>query len=167
VTADRLRIAYVVDLFEGVKTGGVISAQRFVTALRERHDVTVLAGGPTRDGVVGLPQFTIPPFGKVMREMGFVFAWPARAALEPALRQADVVHVQFPFWLGIRAAALARRVGTPVVAASHLQPENMFYNVGIRSDWLNARTWRFFISALYGKAGWRSSAATASPCRRR
>lgn len=151
-SARRLHIAYAVDLFEGVKTGGVISAQRFVKALRERHDVTVIAGGPHRDGLVGLPQFTIPPFGKVMRQMGFVFAWPSRAAIEPVLRRADVLHVQFPFWLGVRAAGLARRLGTPVVAASHLQPENMFHNVGVHSDWLNDRTWRFFISTLYGKA---------------
>jgi 1,2-diacylglycerol 3-alpha-glucosyltransferase len=153
VTAPRrLHIAYAIDLFEGVKTGGVISAQRFVKALRERHDVTVIAGGPGREGLVGLPQFTVPPFGKLMRQMGFIFAWPTRAALEPVLRRADVLHVQFPFWLGIRAAALARRLGTPVVAASHLQPENMFHNVGVRSDWLNDRTWGFFISTLYGKA---------------
>jgi glycosyltransferase involved in cell wall biosynthesis len=148
----RLRIAYVIDLFDGVKTGGVISGQRFVKALRERHDVTVVAGGPDRNGVIGLPQFTIPPFGRVMREMGFVFAWPSRAVLERVLGGVDVVHVQFPFWLGIRAAAVARRLGTPVVAASHLQPENMFYSVGIRSEWLNDRTWRLFIAALYGKA---------------
>ena len=150
--AGRLRIACVIDLFDGVKTGGVVSGQRFVKALRERHDVTVVAGGASRDGVIGLPQFTIPPFGKVMREMGFVFAWPSRAVLEPVLRSADVVHVQFPFWLGIRAAAMARRLGKPVVAASHLQPENMFYAFGIRSEWLNDRTWRFFIAALYGTA---------------
>lgn len=151
-TPRRLHIAYAVDLFEGVKTGGVISAQRFVKALRERHEVTVIAGGPSREGLAGLPQFTVPPFGRVMRQMGFVFAWPSRAAIEPVLRRADVLHVQFPFWLGIRAAALARRLGTPVVAASHLQPENMFHNVGLHSAWLNDRTWRFFISALYGKA---------------
>jgi len=148
----RLRIAYAIDLFEGVKTGGVISAQRFVEALRQRHDVTVIAGGPSREGLVGLPQFTIPPFGRVMRQMGFIFAWPTRAALEPVLRRADLLHVQFPFWLGIRAAALARRLGTPVVAASHLQPENMFHNVGLHSPWLVDRTWRFFIAALYGQA---------------
>jgi glycosyltransferase involved in cell wall biosynthesis len=153
VTAPRrLQIAFAIDLFEGVKTGGVISAQRFVKALRERHDVTVIAGGPSGPGVAGLPQFTIPPFGRVMRQMGFVFAWPSRAVVEAVLRRADVLHVQFPFWLGIRAAALARRLGVPVVAASHLQPENMFHNVGIHSQWLADRTWRLFISTLYGKA---------------
>jgi len=150
--ARRLHIAYAVDLFGGVKTGGVISARRFVAALRERHEVTVLAGGPSAPGLAGLPQFTIPPFGRVMRQMGFVFAWPSRAVVEPVLRRADVLHVQFPFWLGIKAAALARELGTPVVAASHLQPENMLHNIGLRSPWLVDRTWRLFISTLYGKA---------------
>ncbi|MGZ6132564.1 MAG: hypothetical protein ACXWLF_11085, partial [Myxococcaceae bacterium] len=57
----RLRIAYAVDTFDGVKTGGVISAKRFVAALRKHHDVTVIAGGPSGEGLVGLPRFTIPP----------------------------------------------------------------------------------------------------------
>jgi 1,2-diacylglycerol 3-alpha-glucosyltransferase len=150
-TQRRLKIAYAIDTFDGVKTGGVISARRFVNALRERHDVTVIAGGPSGEGRVGLPRFTIPPFGRVMREMGFIFAWPSRAVLEPVLRNADVLHVQFPFYFGIRAAALARKLGTPVVAASHLQPENMFHNIGIHSQWLVEQTWRFFIAALFGK----------------
>jgi 1,2-diacylglycerol 3-alpha-glucosyltransferase len=148
----RLHIAYAIDTFDDVKTGGVISAKRFISALRERHEVTLIAGGPSGDGRVGLPRFTVPPFGRVMREMGFVFAWPSRAVLEPVLRQADVLHVQFPFWLGIRAAGLARKLGTPVVAASHLQPENMFHNVGIHSEWVVDWTWRFFIASLYGRA---------------
>jgi 1,2-diacylglycerol 3-alpha-glucosyltransferase len=151
-TPRRLHIAYAIDTFDDVKTGGVISAKRFISALRERHDVTIIAGGPSGEGRVGLPRFTVPPFGRVMREMGFVFAWPSRAVLEPALRRADVLHVQFPFWLGIRATALARQLGKPVVAASHLQPENMFFNVGIRSEWVVDWTWRFFIAALYGRA---------------
>ena len=148
----RLRIAYAVDTFDGVKTGGVISARRFVAALRAHHEVTVIAGGPSGEGLVGLPRFTIPPFGRVMREMGFIFAWPSRAVLEPVLREVDVLHVQFPFWLGIKAAKIARKLGTPVVAASHLLPENMFHNIGVHSEWLVDRTWRFFISALYGRA---------------
>ena len=148
----RLHIAYVTDMFDGVKTGGVISARRFVAALRERHEVTVIAGGPSGEGLVGLPRFTIPPFGRVMREMGFIFAWPSRAKLEPILRRVDVVHVQFPFWLGIRATALARELETPVVAASHVLPENIFHNVGVRSERVMDWTWRFFISKLYGRA---------------
>lgn len=150
-TTRRLHIAYAIDTLDDVKTGGVISAKRFIAALRERHEVTIIAGGPSGEGRVGLPRFTIPPFGRVMREMGFVFAWPSRAVLEPVLRRADVLHVQFPFWLGIRAAALARKLGKPVVAASHLQPENMFHNIGIHSQWVMDLTWRFFIATLYSR----------------
>jgi glycosyltransferase involved in cell wall biosynthesis len=148
----RLHIAYAIDTYDGVKTGGVISAHRFVDALRERHQVTVIAGGPSGPDRVGLPRFTIPPFGEVMKKMGFIFAWPSRAALEPVLRSADVLHVQFPFYLGVEACSIARRVGTPVVAASHILPENMFHNIGIHAAWPVARTWRLFIRTLYGRA---------------
>jgi 1,2-diacylglycerol 3-alpha-glucosyltransferase len=149
VSARRLHIAYAIDTIDDVKTGGVISAKRFIAALRERHEVTIIAGGPSGEGRVGLPRFTIPPFGRVMREMGFVFAWPSRDVLEPVLRRADVLHVQFPFWLGIRAAALARQLGKPVVTSAQIQPENIFHNIGIHAQWVMDLTWRFFIAALY------------------
>jgi glycosyltransferase involved in cell wall biosynthesis len=148
----RLRIAFATDLVDGVRNGGVVSAHRFVTALRERHDVTVLATGVDGAGRAPLPAFTIPPFGPVMRKMGFVFAWPQRETLERAIGEADLLHVQFPFWLGVRATAIARRLGTPVVAASHLQPENMFVNVGIRSRRLTEWTWRLFLRTVYARA---------------
>lgn len=129
-----------------------MSAQRFVAALRAHHDVTVLATGPPGDGRAPLPAFTLPPFGRLMREMGFVFAWPHRPTLERVIGEADVLHVQFPFLLGVRATAVARRLGTPVVAASHLQPENMFLNVGLRSPRLVEWTWRLFLRTVYQRA---------------
>src|SRR5512142_1532424 len=129
----RLRIAWVLDVYDGVKTGGVLSARRFVEALRARHEVTVVATGPPGEGRVSLPAFAPPPFGRVMREMGFVFAWPDARVLREVLGQVDVVHLQFPFWLGMRTARLARRLGVPLVAGFHVQPENMFRNVGLRA----------------------------------
>src|SRR4029077_6827664 len=77
--------------------------------------------------------------------------WPSARVLEPVLRRADVLHVQFPFYLGIKAAGLARQVGTPVVAGSHLLPENMLHNTRVHSEKGVARTWRFFLSALYNR----------------
>lgn len=148
----RLRIAFATDLIDGTHAGGVISARRFVAALREHHDVTVLASGAAGDGIAALPAFTVPPFGRVMREMGFTFAWPHLPTLERVIGEADVLHVQFPFLLGMRATAVAHRLGTPVVAASHLQPENLFLNVGIRSPRLVEATWRLFLRAVYEKA---------------
>ncbi len=148
----RLHIAYVLDVFEGVKTGGVLSARRFVDALRARNEVTVIATGAPAPGLVSLPAFTPPPFGRVMREMGFLFAVPRRRVLEEALRAADVVHVQFPFWLGLRTVTLARRLGKPVVAGFHVQPENMFTNVGVRSRAITEWTYRFFLRRFFQRA---------------
>src|SRR5512146_1200427 len=85
----RLRIAYVLDVYDGVKTGGVISARRFVAALRRHHDVTVLTSGPADEGRVALPSFYPPFFARVMREMGFAFAVPRRPVLERVFRGVD------------------------------------------------------------------------------
>jgi glycosyltransferase involved in cell wall biosynthesis len=148
----RLRIAFAADLVDGGKNGGVISAQRFVEALRARHDVTVLATGPAGAGRAPLPAFTVPPFGGVMREMGFVFAWPSLPTLERVIGEADVLHVQFPFWLGVRATSVARRLGTPVVAGSHLQPEHLLLNIGLRSPLLSEWTWGLFLRTVYQRA---------------
>jgi len=150
--ARRLRIAYVVDTFDGQKNGGTVSAVRFVEGLRARHDVTVVTTGADAEGRVVLPSFYPPFFERVMREMGFVFAVPRRRTLEEVFRRSDVVHVQFPFWLGMRAAAVARRLGTPLVAAFHVQPENMFLNIGVRSGALGEWTYRLFIAKLFSRA---------------
>ena len=144
-----LRIAWVVDVWDGAATGGVRSAQRFVEALRARHDVTVVTTGPAGPGRLALPAFRPPPFGRVMRRMGFAFAWPRRRALEEVLRRSDVVHVQFPFPLGLRAAALARRLRIPLVSSFHVQPENLFLNVGLRSSVAVEWTYKLFLRRLF------------------
>jgi len=148
----RLRIAFAVDVLDGARNGGTVSARRFVEALSVRHEVTVVTTGAEGPGRLILPAVYLPGFGRVMREMGFPFAVPLRAPLEALLRRVDLLHVQFPFWLGVRAAALARRLGTPLVAGFHVQPENMLLNVGLTSPRLAALTYRLFRRGLYDRA---------------
>ncbi|WP_242370993.1 glycosyltransferase [Anaeromyxobacter sp. SG26] len=148
----RLRIAFVADTFDSAIAGGVRSALRFVQALRERHDVTVVAAGAQGDGTLALPAFYLPLVGRLMRENGFVFAVPRRRTLEALFRRVDVVHVQFPFWLGLRAAGIANAVGAPLVSAFHVQPENLLYNVGLRSARLVDWTYRLFLSRLFDRS---------------
>ncbi len=142
----RLRLVYVTDTFGDVKAGGVVSARRFVAALRERHDVTVVTAGPEERGPYSVPGFQA---GRVMREMGFILAVPRRRVLEAAFAGADLVHVQFPLWLGVRAVELARRAGLPAVAAHHVQPRNMFVHLGVRSKALCDLTYRIFLRTVY------------------
>ncbi len=55
-----------------------------------------------------------------------------------------MVHVQFPFYLGAGATKLAVEMGIPRVAAFHVQPQNLLYDVKVHSeraaDWMY-RTW--------------------------
>ncbi len=144
-----LRIAYVADTFGNVKAGGVVSAGRFVAALRERHEVVVVTAGPEERGPYSVPGFQV---GRVMDEMGFILAVPRRRVLEAAFARADVVHVQFPLWLGARAVKVARRARVPVVAAHHVEPENMFPHLGVRSKALRDLTYRIFLRTVYQPA---------------
>lgn len=142
-----------VDTWEG-SAGGVASGRRFVEALRRRHDVTVVAAdapGPG-PGTVALPRFHLPLVAGIMRANGFAFAVPRRRTLEALFRRVDVVHVQFPFWLGIRAVAIARETGTPVVSAFHVQPENVLYNLGVRSPRLVEAAYRFALRRFFERS---------------
>src|SRR5262244_348192 len=85
----RLRIVYVADTIDDGLGGGVVSAERFVRGLRERHDVTVVAAGAPAEGKLALPGFQVPI--RAMKKMRFTFARPVRARLEDAIRGADLV----------------------------------------------------------------------------
>jgi 1,2-diacylglycerol 3-alpha-glucosyltransferase len=86
-----------------------------------------------------------------MHEMAFTMAWPDRARIRAALAGADVVHLHFPFWLSFVARAEARAAGIPVVAAFHVQPENILYNIGIRWPALSRVGYRFWVRRLYNR----------------
>ncbi len=104
-TAPRpLRVAMVIDVWDDAANGAVISTRRFTELLRERgHTVTVLAGGAPAPGKIALPPFAIPLADGIMRKMRFLFAWPDRGVLAAAFAEHDLVHVQMPFYLGVRA----------------------------------------------------------------
>ncbi|HSQ00570.1 MAG TPA: glycosyltransferase [Candidatus Dormibacteraeota bacterium] len=145
-----MRIAFVTDTYEGGISGGAVTGVRFVEALRRRHEVTVLATGAPAPGKVCLPGFQVPI--RAMRENRYTFGWPSRHILEPVFASVDLVHVQFPFYLGFRAVKLARRMGVPLVAAFHVQPENLLYNVHLHSPRIAAWLHRWWIRHVFEPA---------------
>ena len=148
---DALRIAFVTDTFDGAVSGGTRSAVRFVEALRGAHDVVVVTtGGADQPARRVLPGFQLPV--RAMRASGFTMAVPRRSTLEAVLDGADIVHLQFPFWLSFAALACARRAGVRVVAAFHVQPENLLLNVGLRARRLSDAMYRFWVRRLYNRA---------------
>jgi glycosyltransferase involved in cell wall biosynthesis len=145
-----LRIAFVADTMTSAASGGVGAGRRFVDLLRERHRVTVIGAQPYGPDSVELPGFVLPL--RAMRAMDFVMAYPVRSVLAEAIADADVVHLQFPFWLSFAALDVARRVGRPVVAAFHVQPENALANVGLRAPWLSAAIYREWVRRYFDLA---------------
>jgi glycosyltransferase involved in cell wall biosynthesis len=143
--ARRLRIAFVADTLHSAAGGGILSAEYVVHRLRRDHDVIAVGA----DGDDTLPGFQLPL--RAMRESSFVMARPDRNVLAKRFAGVDVVHLQFPFWLSFAALDEARKLGVPVVAGFHFQPENALYSVGIHSTWLNNGLYRRLVKHFYNK----------------
>jgi 1,2-diacylglycerol 3-alpha-glucosyltransferase len=144
----RLRIAFVADTLHSVDSaagGGIVSAQYVVDRLRRDHDVVSIGA----DGDDVLPGFQLP--FRAMRKSSFVMARPERSVLARAFAGVELVHLQFPFWLSFAALDEARKLGLPVVAGFHVQPENLLYGVGIHSTWLNHGVYRALVKHFYNK----------------
>jgi glycosyltransferase involved in cell wall biosynthesis len=146
---NNLRIAYVADTLSG-PAGGVAVARSVVERLRKEHDVVLIGTDAEGDGAIRMPALDLPI--RAMREMKFVMAWPNRKALQRALADVDVVHLQFPFPLSFAALAEARKADRPVVAAFHVQPENALLNVGVRSASLCRAIYRIWVRGHYDRA---------------
>ena len=143
----------VLDSWDNAANGAVVSTRRFTERLRaDGHVVTIVANAAAEPGVVSLPSFEVPIFGGIMRRMKFQFARPDRAILARVLATHDLVHIQFPFWLGVRTMRMARDAGVPAVATFHVQGEHILYNIGIRSDALVAQVYRLFLRTVYDHA---------------
>jgi glycosyltransferase involved in cell wall biosynthesis len=142
----RLRIAFVADTLHSHSGGGIISGEYVVERLRQDQTVVTVA----TDGDEVVPGFQLPL--RAMRTMGFVMARPDRTVLARVFANVDVVHLQFPFWLSFAALEEARRLRLPVVAAFHVQPENILYSLGAHSRWLNDVAYRLLITRFYSKA---------------
>ena len=143
----------VIDSWDDAANGAVVSTRRFSDLLRAQgHTVTILAAGAPAPGKVVLPTFYIPFANGIMRKMRLPFAWPSRRIVEEVLSRQDVVHIQFPFYLGIRTIQLARAKGLPIVSTFHVQAEHLLYNIGIRNQGWVERIYRFFLRTVYERS---------------
>jgi glycosyltransferase involved in cell wall biosynthesis len=144
----------VIDSWEDARTGAVISTMRFAEALRERgHTVNILAAGRPQPHKVLFPTLAIPVFGWIVRRMRIVLARPSRKILEQSLPGHDVVHVHFPFFLGVAAVRTAQRMGIPVVSTFHIQAEHIAFNIGLRGQWVLSLIYSIFLKTIYNRSG--------------
>jgi len=147
-----LKIVFVADNVESEKSGGVVTTKRFIEYLAKTDDLTVVSTGTEGENKVIFPAFYLPFAKKQMQEMDFLFACPDKKILRETIEKADILHIQFPFFLGYQALKIAKELNKPIVFGFHVQPENLMWNIGLDFEWLNAFLYRFFIRTFYSKA---------------
>jgi hypothetical protein len=60
-----------------------------------------------------------------MKRMNVPLAVPSYRKLRQVIREMDIIHVQFPFFLGIRSVRIATKMKIPVISTFHIQAEHL------------------------------------------
>ena len=128
-------IVIVIDVYNQISNGTVISARRFVEELRSRgHEVRIVSTEVEGEYCYGVPERKIPIVSKVAKRQKIVFGQPDREVLKRAMQGADIVHCYLPFKLEKVAVKVAREMGIPCMGAFHLAPESITYSCWFKKD---------------------------------
>ena len=154
--AQRTVVARVIDTWYDPFTGTVGSKRRVGAALAAQFDFKILLALAPDEALeakcMGFSRLRIPGINFIIDRMKAPLGLPNRQKLQQVMQEADLLHVQFPFFLGHGAIAEAKRQGKPVVMSFHVQPENILSNLGLSSRWLTDLLYRFFIWRFYDRA---------------
>jgi 1-acyl-sn-glycerol-3-phosphate acyltransferase len=131
-------------MFEKGNDGTAVSAMRFAGELTMRgHTVRVLTcGDPLKNGInpdtgfdmYYVPELKVPLATRLAHKQSTLFGKPVRNIVIQAIKGADAVHLYEPWPLEAMAHKVAKKLNIPVIAAFHIQPENITYNLGL--GWL-------------------------------
>ena len=150
------RIAIVIDPWDFPFNGTVVSTRRFVMALEGTYDFRLLATPDPEKAsdsrMVKFAKVSIPGFNRIINAMKVPLARPNKSLMRQALQDCDVLHVQFPFFLGFSAITEARKCGIPVICSFHVQPENLLLNIGLSSRFLTRVLYKLFVAGFYNRA---------------
>ena len=146
-----MKILFVVNGMFAKGNGLSASARRTVRKLREAgEEVKILsAANPDPNGEQPdfcLKHFKFPVFEKLITRQGYGFAAVDKAIIRQAVKWADVVHIEEPFFIQMATCKIAKEEGVPCTATYHLHPENLFASVGMEKSRLfndtMMRVWR-------------------------
>ena len=150
------KILFIIDSFYTTNNGTSISAQRYAAELRRRgHEVKALCWDCPADRESGdfhIAKFHMPVFQPLMDKHDFSFAYNDKDLVHAACDWADVVHIFVPFGISWEAIEYCNRIGKPVTAAFHIQPENMTSSVSMgKVEWFNELFYRRWRHDIYNK----------------
>lgn len=128
-------ITLVMDQYGMLNNGTTATAMKFAAILRSNgHTVKIVTCIETckEDNVYVVERRKIPIVMKIIRNHGMELAHPDVKILAEAIAGSDIVHFFLPFQLAIAGKMVADKMGIASMAAFHLQPENITYNVKLQ-----------------------------------
>ena len=147
-----MHIVIVIDSFNDAN-GGTIATKRLVQELRKRgHKISIVSAiheDPSDPDFYRVPGFVLPGTAASLENMKFLFGRNDNKTFTKAMKDADIIQVQFPFLMAMGAVKTANRLGKPVVGAFHVQPQNIMAAMGKTSRMLERFIWATFKFFLF------------------
>jgi glycosyltransferase involved in cell wall biosynthesis len=134
--------------------GAIVATKRMMKELEARgHEFTIVttntAGyeGDLRE----VPGFYLPGVKESMQKMDFQFGKGKTKILKDAFKDADLVTIQFPFFLARKSVSVAKKMGIPVMAGCHMQPQNFTGAAGTESELGDKIVAKVFKAFIFGR----------------
>lgn len=149
-----MKIVIVIDSWKD-GNGCIITTKRMAREMVVRgHEVVVVTTGKHQDQGFTfheIPGFYLPFVRKSMENMGFLFGKGKKKVLREAFRDADLIQIQFPFFLARNAVKMGKKMGIPVMAGCHIQPQNVVGAAGKENVFMENRVMDMFNLFLFKK----------------
>ncbi|MDC7124412.1 MAG: glycosyltransferase [Spirochaetales bacterium] len=144
-----MKIVIVIDSWnEG--NGAIVATKRMVSELEKRgHKITVVTTGKYDGDFYTVPGFYLPGVEESMQNMGFLFGKGIKKTYKQAFKDADIVQIQFPFFMAKNAVNVAKKMGIPVLGACHIQPQNVISAMGKENKLMEAALSALFNFCLF------------------
>lgn len=124
-----MKVCVVCDVLGEENNGTTVAAMNLIRYLKKRdHQVTVICPDQNRKGMEGyivVDKLNLGPLNGYVEKNGVTLSHASKKVIEPAIREADVVHLLIPFALANAALRVAKKYDKPVTASFHAQAENI------------------------------------------
>jgi len=148
-----MKIVFVIDGWNG-GNGAIVATKRVVNEMLERgHEISIVSTGKhdVDYGFHEVPGFYLPGVKESLQNMEMMFGRGKKKVYREAFKDADLVMVQFPFFMARNAVKVAKKMKVPVAAACHIQPQNIISAMGKESPVMEKIFYAMFNFFLFDK----------------
>lgn len=146
-------VTIICDVLGKENNGSTIAANNLIKFLKSQgHDVRVVCADREKSGESGyyiVPTRNFLCFNKYVASNGVALAKPDETVIRSAICGSDIVHVMFPFALGIAGAKMAKDMHIPVTAGFHMLAENFTAHLRLDKNELASRLTYEHFNRLY------------------